>query len=146
MPLLIFYFVLKYAAYVAWCYYGLRKFRASTINPWPAASRFGFYRLLIGLTFGLAIGVAVAVHGPRLSLGFTGDAILYLFTYIPVRWIEWTILSILIIPGSNPPSRWLAGLNREDRLWRLGGIGVSFLADSPILLGMAAIPLGRFLC
>jgi hypothetical protein len=111
-----------------------------------AAYRFGFYRLLIGLIFGLAVGIALVGLAPELSRGTGGSIFLYLCTYLPVRWIEWTILSILIIPGSNPPGRWLAGLNGEDRRWRLGGIGVSFLADSPILVGMAAIPVGRILC
>jgi hypothetical protein len=123
MTLILSYFVVKFAAYVGWCYFGLGKVRPSEMQPWAFALRFGLFRLLLGLTFGLLIGVAVAVHGPNLSLGFAGDAILYLLTYLPVRWIEWTVMSFFVIPGSNSLSRWLVGLDRADRLWRLGGIG-----------------------
>ena len=143
----ILYIVLKYAAYSAWCYRGLKKFRPLENVSRSAAYRFGFYRLLIGLFFGLSVGAAVFSIAPESATGAGGSSFfLYLCIYLPVRWIEWMILSIFIIPGSSRMGEWLVGLNRADRIWRLGRIGVSFLADLVLIISAQAFPVGRILC
>jgi len=146
LAIVIFYFVLKYVANVTWRNFGLKKFRPPADDRESVAFRFGFYRLLIGVVFGFAVGLSVFAVAPGLTNGADGGIFLYLCTYIPVRWVEWTIMSFLIIRGSNPPGQWLFGLSEADRLCRLGGIGVSFLADIPIFIAAAGFPVGRILC
>ena len=41
----------------------------------------------------------------------------------------------------------LVGESKPDRLWRLGGIVISCLADIPLIISLGGvIPTGRFLC
>jgi len=65
--------------------------------------------------------------------------------YVPVRWIEWGIMSLFLVsPGG---SRFFLGQGRADRFWRIGGIGISCLADIPLIISLGGvIPTGRFLC
>ena len=146
MILLILYFVVKYAAYVAWCLFGLDKFRPDSEDQQSRAFLYGFLRLLIGFVFGVLVFVVLIVLAPGSGTRAMGSYLAYFAIYLPVRWVEWTIMAILIIPGSNPFLRWLSGLNRPDRLWRLGGIGISFLADVPVLIAIGGFPIGRILC
>ena len=79
--------------------------------------------------------------------GLPENVIAYLSVYVPVRWIEWTIMAILILPGPISPWHWIVGNGRMDRLWRLGGIAISCLADIPLIVSLGGvIPVGRFLC
>jgi hypothetical protein len=146
MVLLVLYLVVKYAAYVAWCLFGLGKLRPDSEDQQSRAFLYGFFRLLIGFVFGVLVFVALIVLAPGSRTTAISSFLGYLGIYVPVRWIEWTIMSILIIPGSNPLLHWLSGLNRPDRLWRLGGVGISFLADVPVLITIGGFPLGRILC
>jgi hypothetical protein len=141
----ILYVILKYAAYVSWCYFGLKKFRPPSDDLVSVAFRFGFYRLLIGVFFGGVLGLGLfAAAGGLLRGG--GNVFVYLCIYLPVRWVEWTIMSVIIIRESYHPNRWPIGLSGGDSLWRLGGIGVSFLADIPVLIAMDGFSVGRILC
>ena len=98
----ILYVILKYAAYVCWCYFGLKKFRPPSEDRLSVAFRFGFYRLLIGVVFGGLIGIGVFVAASGLPHG-GGSVFAYLCIYIPVRWVEWTIMSIMIVRESYYP-------------------------------------------
>jgi hypothetical protein len=141
----VLYVILKYAAYVGWCYFGLKKFRPSSEDLSSTAFRFGFYRLLIGVFFGGVLGLGLfAVAGGLLRGG--GNVFVYLSIYLPVRWVEWTIMSVIIIRESYYPNRWPIGLSKADSLWRLGGIAVSFFADIPVLIAMDGFSVGRILC
>ena len=82
-----------------------------------------------------------------LAPGLPENLIAYLSVYVPVRWIEWTIMALLILPGPISPLQGVAGGGRADRLWRLGGIVISCLADIPLIVSLGGvIPVGRFLC
>jgi hypothetical protein len=74
----------------------------------------------------------------------------YFAIYIPVRWIEWAIVAFALTAPPRPRDNFLLGSGRSSRLWRLGGIVVSHLADIPLILmagGVTGIlPVGRFLC
>jgi hypothetical protein len=62
-----------------------------------------------------------------------------------VRWIEWSIMAAILVPGSF--GQFFVGAAKPDRLWRLGGIVISCLADIPLILSLGGvIPTGRFLC
>lgn len=141
----ILYVILKYAAYVGWCYFGLRKFRPPSEDLGSVAFLFGFYRLLIGVLFGGALGIVLFVAASGLTRG-GGNVLAYFSIYLPIRWIEWTIMSVIIVRESYHPNRWPIGLSKGDSLWRLGGIGVSFLADIPVLIATNGFSVGRFLC
>jgi hypothetical protein len=92
----------------------------------------------MGIVFGVVIWlVGTEVAG---SLWDTPhrDIITYLVVYVPVRWIEWTILAWLI-------ARNAAG--SIDYRWCFGGIGISCLADLPLIASTGwMLPLGRFFC
>jgi hypothetical protein len=82
-----------------------------------------------------------------LGYGFSQNVVTYVLVYVPVRWIEWTIMAMIIVPGSHAFSRWIVGTDRNDRLWRLGGIAISCAADIPLIMDLGGvIPVGRFLC
>lgn len=143
----VLYVATKLAAYCGWCYYGLVKFRPETANRAAAALGLGVVRLLMGLVFGGVIFLASTFLAPVLW-SFPGREVLtYASTYVPIRWVEWTLMAILITPGSRSFGSWLFGWNSVSRLWRLGGIGISCLADLPIIAAVGWIlPVGRFMC
>lgn len=159
---LVVYIASKFIAYTLWSAFGIGLLRspesvidgsattASRIGPlkkWLLAIVYGVLRLLMGVIFGLLIWqlstmVALAIHAAP-----GRDFITYLLVYVPVRWVEWTIMAVLILPGHVYFSEWIVGAGRTDRLWRLGGIAISCLADIP-LIAMAdwSLPIGRFFC
>jgi hypothetical protein len=143
----LLYFGLKFVAYTIWCYLGLWKFRDGARPAWTNSVGYGLLRLLMGLFFGVVIWFASSLVLARLGYGLPQNALAYLLVYVPVRWIEWTIMSILIVPGLFPFWRWAIGTGNNDRLWRLGGIAISCLADIPVIMSLGGvIPTGRFLC
>ena len=80
-----------------------------------------------------------------LGSGFAANALTYLSVYVPVRWLEWSIMAALLLSPSI--SQFLFGAARPDRLWRAGGIVISCLADIPLIISLGGvIPTGRFLC
>ena len=146
LAVLVLYFVPKYATYVVWCYLGLKKFRPEGEDQQNTAYLYGFYRLLIGFGFGVLVFLAVLILAPGSGDSAAGGNLAYFCVYFPVRWVEWTIMSVLIIPGSDTILHCLSGVHRRDRLWRLGGIGLSFLADLPLLIIIDGFRVGRILC
>ncbi len=114
-----------------------------------AWKRWELFSILVslGFFFGILIYFLSSALVTSLSPGLPENVIAYLSVYVPVRWIEWTIMAILILPGPISPSHWIAGNGRTDRLWRLGGIAISCLADIPLVVSLGGvIPVGRFLC
>jgi len=139
----IVYIIVKFMAYAAWSYFGLRQLRTSaTIG---TAAKFGFVRLLLGIFF----GVSVFVAGAMLHLNVPAHPyLLYLSIYAPVRYLEWSILAWLLL---NSSERSCGYANARTQLWVLGGIVVSHLADLPMILlscegAKGFLPVGRFLC
>jgi hypothetical protein len=143
----LLYFGSKFLAYSAWCYFGLRAFRPQNSRTLGRAIIYGMIRLSLGFFFGILIYFLSSALVTSLAPGLPENVIAYLSVYVPVRWIEWTIMAILILPGPISPSHWIAGNGRTDRLWRLGGIAISCLADIPLIVSLGGvIPVGRFLC
>jgi hypothetical protein len=140
MDLLIFlpiYVIVKYAAYSGWCYYGLPLPRNQTaVRP---ALKFGFVRLGLGILFGISISIVVDFF--HLS-AWTHSWLLYLLVYAPVRYIEWSILAVLLgyRIGDAASQRWI-----------VGGIIASYLADIPMIVFFYGaekgfFQVGRILC
>jgi hypothetical protein len=83
----------------------------------------------------------------HVGYGLPQNILTYALVYLPVRWIEWSIMAALIVPGSFPLAHWILGTSPQDRNWRLGGIVISCLADIPLIVSLGGvIPSGRFLC
>ena len=108
---------------------------------------YGFFRLLMGFFFGVAIWMISTVVLSHIGYGLPQNILTYVLVYVPVRWIEWSIMAALIVPDSFPLPRWISGTSPRDRNWRLGGIVISCLADIPLIASLGGvIPTGRFLC
>ena len=153
MDLSWWYFLIKLAAYSGWLALGLSWLSSPQLAIVTRALFLGVLRLLMGLGFGIVIWfLGSAVFGgvgeilPRNS-DLVVAAVTYLAVYIPVRWIEWAIFDLIVSP-ETPSLKWfLFGISSRHRLWRLGGIGVSCLADIPVIVSLGGIlPVGRFMC
>jgi hypothetical protein len=143
---LIAYIALKYLAYAAWCFVGLSLLSVSPVGL-SRALGFGLLRLLLGFMFGLFIYlVGSIVYSALIDAPATG-LLTYLAVYVPVRWVEWSIIEILVAPSAFKFGGFWTGLNSRDRLWRLGGVFISCVADVPMIIALGGIlPVGRFLC
>jgi len=140
------YFVVKLIAYCAWCYVGLRLFKpTATLLPAKAIG-FGILRLFMGFFFGILIYFLSSALITHIGAGLPENTITYLSVYVPVRWIEWSIMSVLLRNGQSDSS-FIFGEANRDRYWRVGGILVSCLADIPLIASLGGIiPTGRFMC
>jgi len=136
------YFLLKCLAYVAWCYYGLRGLhKQSSI---AAGISYGFARVGLGILFGT--GILFLVNASH-SGAPAHPWLLYVLVYAPIRYVEWSIMAALL--GAKGSDAYRIGDATTQR-WIVQGIGVSYLADLPMILLYAAsgslLPVGRFLC
>ena len=128
----LIYVVIKLVSYIAWCWLGLRLWRASPT--WSNAAGLGLLRLGIGIVFGVAIFFATPVQREDLLWK-------YLAIYAPVRLLEWLILAMIILRASFNMRL------RSALFWCGGGIAVSFLADFASPEGVAGhFCVGRCLC
>ena len=141
------YLVIKLLAYCVWCFVGLRMFQpAAKLLP-ARAIGFGVLRLFMGFFFGIAIYFLGSLSLTLLGSGLPQNVITYVLVYVPVRWIEWSIMSAILAAGVARNSAWFIGWNARDRYWRLGGILISCLADIPLIASLGGLlPTGRFLC
>ena len=128
------YVPIKLAAYVAWCWVGIRWFAPSRTPAFRAAMLFGLGRLFLGIALGLFIFfAALSMNNATRNAPLTYAAI-----YVPVRVCEWLLWYFLLrtVPGG-----------RRAALWVAGGVLVSCLADIPIgILEKGVVPVGRPFC
>jgi len=141
------YFVVKLIAYCVWCYVGLRLFQSEAKLLPAKAVGFGILRLFMGFFFGILIYLLSSMLITHIGAGLPENAITYLAVYVPVRWIEWSIMAAILYRGTTRPYPWFLGEKSRDRCWRVGGIGISCLADIPLVISLGGIiPTGRFMC
>ena len=139
----VLYAVLKFAVYSGWCWVGLKLFRPHGERRPRAALGLGLLRLGMGAFFGILIWVL----GTAAARPLGGNQVLiYLAVYVPVRWIEWAIIDLLIQPERFSFKVFFLGAGPVSRGWRARGIVVSCLADVPVIVSMGGLPLGRFMC
>ena len=157
----IWYVLVKLLAYIAWSRLGIQWLRAAssanagvpseptkneTRSYWLPAIGFGFLRLFMGVFFGLLIWMISSVLAGGTTPSIVRDAAIYAAVYVPVRWIEWTILAWLIARQFRKVS-WVFRSSDVTTRWRLGGIVISCLADIPLIVSLGGIiPVGRFFC
>ncbi|HYL85146.1 MAG TPA: hypothetical protein VE263_12995 [Candidatus Angelobacter sp.] len=150
---LLLYAVAKFIAYTVWCAVGIGLLwsleRAANVQlaaaagtssqrKWLLAAGYGFLRLLMGIFFGILIWILGTMLAVNIVNAPHRDVITYLAVYVPVRWVEWTILAWIIARNSA---------NRIGYGWRFGGIAISCLADIPLIAATGwMLPIGRFFC
>ena len=143
------YFATKVVAYVLWCWLAIHTFqpKRSFEETFFLAATAGAFRALMGLAFGIVIWwLGTLVYGSLRDAPGTG-LLTYALVYVPVRWVEWSLLALLLIPESRSGRAFLLGADRADRGWRAGGISVSCFADLPVIYALGGVlPVGRFLC
>jgi hypothetical protein len=146
------YALLKYGAYAAWCGVGLRFLALQWRRRVLAAAGFGLLRLAMGIGFGIGIWIlAMLMYGSLREDGspmshVAATAATYAAVYVPVRWIEWSLLEVAMNRKARSLRGWWAGPGGRSRLWRLGGIAISCAADVPLFLAFRGLPLGRIMC
>jgi hypothetical protein len=142
------YFGLKYLAYSAWMLYALKLF-ADRVSV-PRALRLGLGRSAMGIGVGALIfvgGILMLAATSNSSMGIVASqVIVYLCVYVPVRWIEWGIMEAVVRRPRPQGGSFLSGYDGRGRLWRMGGIAVSCLADVVMIWQLGSLPLGRFMC
>jgi hypothetical protein len=131
---MIVYAIVKYLVYSLWCYVGLRMFGGRITSPGTALG-FGAVRWLLGLGLGIVVFFAVG------SVDRSGLAVLYFAIYTPLRVLEWTVMTWLML-RQHPPASATA-----RTAWVLGGIVISFTTDAVSPDGLAGrFCIGRCLC
>ena len=131
---MIVYAVAKYLVYSLWCYVGLSTL-AGQMTALRHALGFGAVRWLLGLVLGLVVFIAVG------SVDRTSLAVLYFAIYTPLRVLEWTVMTWLMLRQHPQVSA------RARFAWVLGGIVVSFVTDAVSPEGLAGrFCVGRCLC
>jgi len=139
---ILLYAIVKFIAYSGWSAFGLRL--AGQPGGLARAAWLGMVRWLIGLIVGTLIFFVVPAQRSDVYA-------LYFVIYVPVRFVEWYILSRLVLERGAPwPSPDEAGFESGARRlqWILGGIVLSFLTDmvSPDMIEDGRFCIGRCLC
>ena len=144
---LIAYITIKYLAYSVWCLIGMRRLESflprCTLRQ---ALGIGLIPLLIGLVFGVVISLGSLVYSALIGLpGLPATGlVVYVAVYVPVRWVEWTLMSMIFAYNTRDFS--LVGINSRDRLWRCGGVFISCVTDVPLIIVLrGSLQVGRFL-
>jgi len=137
----LIYLAVKGAAYIAWCGQGAR-IHGHADRLALKAFVYGILRFAMGAILGLFLIFSLVnmLAGLR-----SAPLALYLAVYVPVRWLEWSLLAVIMDQDRRTTRNLLIGEGSASRLWRLGGIVISCLADIPIILSVG-FPIGRFLC
>ena len=100
----------------------------------------------MGVFFGLLIFMIASALAGNSTPWIVRDAAIYAAVYVPVRWIEWTILAWLIAKRFRKVS-WAFHWSDTATRWRVGGIVISCLADIPLIISLGGVvPVGRFFC
>lgn len=136
------YVVVKVGAYIGWCTQGARLHGHRDRLLWKGVV-FGILRALMGAIlglYGILWLVGVLAHVTK------NEPLLYVGAYVPVRWVEWSLMAVLMDQDHRTGANFWIGRNATTRLWRLGGIVISCLADLPMMIGTGGIPVGRFWC
>lgn len=139
-PLL--YALIKAIVYISWCGQGAR-LHGHTDRLVLRAFLYGLLRLAMGVILGLFL-IFWLVN--VLSTVVPNHLLLYLAVYVPVRWLEWSLMAVIMDLEHRTWRSFLVGDTSASRLWRLGGIAISCVADIPMIISIGGLPLGRFMC
>src|SRR5262245_43294611 len=135
---LLTYLFLKLTGYTIWSYIGLCWFDPKRPNLAFGAFGRGVGRLVLGWITG-----AFAAPFALMAVGTNNIPLLYFAALAAVRWLEWGVIQFSIPSPKNGVSIFLNGGSQRGRLWRFGGILVSYMADAPFLIYEVVFPQGR---
>lgn len=141
------YVFLKWTAYTLWCWLGGVWLSRRSKPSFMRILAWGTLRAILGVTFGAAAFFFMVLLLSYLRIFMIRHPyILYLMLYVPIRWMEWGIMTLLIEPRDTGRAFWTGG-NYTSAAWRGGGILVSCLLDWILVSAFGGlIPLGRFMC
>jgi hypothetical protein len=135
IPGYVAYVATKIAAYVSWCYLGVRLFDPARTQPAAIAAIYGVARFLLGLVIGIGIFFAAL----DMNNATRNAPLTYVAVYVPARIVEWLLWYALIRRRSTSFARIAA--------WIGGGVLVSCVADVPLgILEGGIVPVGRPFC
>jgi len=140
-PGLAIYLFLKLAGYTAWSALALRWFDPQLRNVVPGALGRGLMRLVLGWVTGILVAPLALV-----AVGTNKIPLFYFTLLVVVRWFEWGVIQCTIKSPESGLSTFLGGASWRGRVWRIGGIAVSYLADAPFLIAAGGFPHGRIFC
>src|SRR5438105_2509366 len=132
------YALIKAIAYMGWCGQGAR-LHGHRDRLWMKGLLYGFVRLAMGAFFGLILIFGLV---NMLSTTVPNHLLLYLVIYVPVRWLEWSLMAVIMDVDHRSWRHFLLGDTASSRLWRLGGIAISCLADIPMIVSLGGLPIG----
>ena len=141
--LFVVYLVTKFAAYSFWCGLGAKLHGHQDGLVWRGLV-FGIVRLMMGAIFGL---IAIVALLNALVVVTRDSWQLYLLVYVPVRWVEWSLMGVFLDKQGPSLRSLVVGRTALSAYWRLGGIVMSCAADIPMIAMMGGtMPVGRFMC
>jgi hypothetical protein len=141
---LLFYILVKYAAYALWCCLGVRIVHSAQF-PAVLLSGLGWGVLRLFMGFILGLGIQYVTQTLYSSDPRPNSLYIYLIAYVPVRILEWWIMMLLI--SIRSANRGAGGFRLLWRVsWIIGGIFISCLADIPVFYALGGFPVGRFMC
>ena len=128
--------LIKAIAYIGWCYQGAR-IHDHHDRLLLRGFLYGIVRLLMGLILGtLLIGTLAGVLAETVP-----PVVIYAVVFIPVRWLEWSLMAVTIDLDNRTSSNFLWGTSSASRLWRIGGIVISCAADSLWIVAGQGFPM-----
>src|SRR5262245_12862951 len=133
--IVILFIVIKLILYTFWCWYGIRLLAPFRKRAPAIAFGLALARLIVGFALGLAWTYSVHFLVPSREysrLGF--DPVTFIVGLFVLRLLLWSGMSYLIKMPTGKLS--LLRVSGKDWLWRLGGVGLSFLADVGALFGV----------
>ena len=131
--IILLFIIAKLALYTFWCWYGIRLLAPSRRNQTAIAFGLACVRLVVGFALGVAWAYSISFVAPSAEysrLGF--DPFTFIIGFLVLRLFVWSGMSLLIRTGTGKFS--VLGADIADWLWRLGGVGLSFIGD---VLGLA---------
>jgi hypothetical protein len=138
----ILYGLVKTGAYMGWSYWGA-KIHGHHDRLLLKGVLYGLIRVVMGGVLGLVL-ILWLVN--MLSQATHSSVLLYLAVYVPVRWMEWSIMAVVMDREHRSLKNFLVGRTGSSLLWRAGGIVISCLADVPMMIVTGGLPIGRFMC
>lgn len=138
--LFLYYTALKFLAYLVWCFGGLLLLHRGMRRRWLHAAAVAVALALVRVLFGLFSGYIIfsqaaprfMLPAMRLAEGLWPS---YFALYLPVRFIEWLIIAMLIIYLAKRATLSLDGDGQRRRqtmpalCWIIGGVVLSCLLD-----------------
>ena len=138
MIIVVLFIMAKFTIYFFWCRYGIHLLAPARRNATAVALGLACVRVLVGFALGLLWAYSIPAIAPNTEysrLGF--DPLIFIIGFLVLRLLLWSGISVLIRIGTGRLSP--LGVGMADWLWRLGGVGISFIGDIAAVAGWIGI-------